>query len=173
MIHPSNSSGLRPTEFAEVEPSIQKYPDTISLFHVSYNFDLVAQLMDKYPNVYYSMDYADSFWQGGVSALYPANASSSNAESFLAAVNEVGIESIVQTNLKNWIARLQRYPDRIMWGTDFGGDSSLFWHFEDSVTDMVIRISREFIGRLPTDIQERYAYKNAQRVFGSFLTPNP
>jgi hypothetical protein len=37
----------------------------------------------------------------------------------------------------------------------------------------VISLSRQFIGRLPADIQEKYAYQNAQRVFGRFLTPNP
>ncbi len=38
---------------------------------------------------------------------------------------------------------------------------------------MVIKMSRQLIGRLPADIQEKYAYKNAQRVFGRFLAPNP
>ena len=56
-----------------------------------------------------------------------------------------------------------------MWGTDI----SYAWHFEEPVTDVVISLSRQLIGRLPTDIQEKYAYQNAQRVFGRFLTPNP
>ncbi len=68
--------------------------------------------------------------------------------------------------------RLQ-FPCLIRWGTDFAGDTTLSWHFEDAVTDMVIRISREVIGKLPADLQEKYAYKNALNVFGRFLTPNP
>ena len=168
MIHPSNGSGTRTTELAEVEPSIQKYPDTIFLFHCSFNFDLIAPLMTKYPNVYYSMDFAGSFWVGGGSNLYPADTSLSNAQSFLASVNQVGIDRIVSQNLKSWTPRLRQYPDQIMWGTDLQDP----WHFDDSVTDMVVKISREFIGGLPSDIQEKYAYKNALNVFGRFLPPN-
>ena len=59
-----------------------------------------------------------------------------------------------------------QYPDRIFWGTDFSEP----WYFEGSVTDLVVSISRKFIGRLPADIREKYAYQNALQVFGRFLT---
>ena len=173
MIHPSNGSGVRSTELPEIEPAIIKYSDAIFLFHSTFSFNVVAPLLSKYPNVYYSMDFGGSFWKGGGDPLYPADASSKNTTSFLATVNQVGIDRIVTENIRNWTPRLRQYPDRIIWGTDFGGDATLFWHFDDSVTDMVVRISRQFIGGLPADIQEKYAYQNAQRVFGRFLTPNP
>ncbi len=57
-----------------------------------------------------------------------------------------------------------------MWGTDLG---DINWHYDEAVTDAIIRISRQFIGRLPADIQEKYAYQNAQRVFVRFLSSNP
>ena len=176
MIHPSAGPGVRSTELAEIEPAIRKYPDTIFLFHPSNALSLVAQLMDKYPNVYYTMDVHGSLFFGsgpgifgaGVT-LYPSDAGSNNAESFLAAVNRVGLDHIVEENLKRLTPWLQQYPDRIFWGTDLEGS----WHFEQSVTDVLIRISRQFIGGLPADVQEKYAYQNALRVFGRFFTPNP
>ncbi|MGA2671210.1 MAG: amidohydrolase family protein [Dehalococcoidia bacterium] len=173
MIHPNNGSGVRPTDLAEIEPAIIKYPDTIFLFHNTFSYNVVASLMDKYPNVYYSWDFAGSFWQGGGDLLYPADANSNNAASFLATVNQIGLDYIVQQNLKYLAPKIQRYPDRILWGTDFGGDATSSWHFENSVTDMVVKISRELIGRLPADVQDKYAYQNALNVFGRFLTPNP
>ncbi len=158
--------GGRTTELTEIEPSIGKYPDAIFLFHSLRSFDVVAQLMSKYPNVYYSMDFVGSFRLGrGVSL--GASAGSKNAESFLAAVNQIGLDDIVERNLRDLAPLLQQYPDRIFWGTDFSEP----WHIEEPVTDVVISISRQFIGRLPADIQEKYAYQNAHEVFGRFLTP--
>ena len=173
MIHPSSTTGGgRPTYLAEVEPSIRKYPDAIFLFHGSPEvFNLVAQLMSKYPNVYYTYD-ANIFSSGpgGLGSLVsPTNAAAETAEHFLTEVNRIGSDRLVERGLQTVAPRLLQYPDRIMWGTDL----CYPWHFEEPVTDVVISLSRQFIGRLPADIQEKYAYKNAQRVFGRFLTPTP
>jgi len=165
MIHSSSAPYGRPTELTEVEPSIRKYPDAIFLFHNIRTWDLVDQLMPKYPNVYFSMDFASSFFQGRSVSLKGYD----NAESFLAAVNQKSLGYIVERNLEDLAPLLQKYPDRIFWGTDF----SEAWHFEEPVTDLVTRISRRFIGQLPAKIQEKYAYQNAQRVFGRFFSSNP
>ena len=166
MIHSSSAPYGRPTELTEAEPSIRKYPDAIFLFHNIRTFDLVDQLMSKYPNVYFSLDFASSFFQGrGVSL----KADDANATTYLAAVNRTDLDYMVERNLQDLAPLLQKYPDRIFWGTDFSEP----WHFEESVTDLAVRISRQFIGRLPADIQEKYAYQNAQRVFGRFLSSNP
>jgi len=114
------------------------------------------------------MDFVGSFRLGkGVSV--GAAAGSENAESFLAGVNQIGLDDIVEHNLRDLAPMLQQYPDRIFWGTDLADP----WTFDESVTDVVVRISRQFIGRLPADIQEKYAYQNALRVFGRFLSSNP
>ncbi len=171
MVHLSNiREGGRPTDLAEVDPVIQKYPDTIFLFHATPTFDLVAKLMDKYLNVYYTMDACAYFLASDGPVLYPVDSGSNNAASFLAEFNRKGVVNIVNQSNSNLLRWIKQYPDRIMWGTDFGGNNTQSWHFEDSVTDAVISLSREFIGRLPADMQEKYAYKNAQRVFGRFLT---
>jgi hypothetical protein len=169
MIHPSNTWSGRPTELAEVEPSIIKYPDVIFLFHGNAaSFDLFSQLMSKYPNVYYTMDACNWYTTlTGDSLLYPTDAAAANAESFLTEVNLIW-DRLIEEGLQRVTPLLQQYPDRIMWGTDLNYP----WHFEEPVTDVVISLSRQLIGRLPVDIQEKYAYQNAQRVFGRFLTPN-
>jgi predicted TIM-barrel fold metal-dependent hydrolase len=92
-----------------------------------------------------------------------------NAESFLTKPNRIVSDRLVEQGLIKLAPLLQQYPDRIFWGTDLGQS----WHFEESVTDVVISLSREIIGKLPADIQEKNAYQNAQRVFGHFLASKP
>ncbi|MFC1977224.1 leucine-rich repeat domain-containing protein [Chloroflexota bacterium] len=162
MIHFGDGDPGRLPELSEIASAVDKYPDAIFLFHSIGTFPLVAQLMDIYPNVYFTMDSA-SFRLGSGAGLK----SSDNAEEWLAAVNQTSLSCIVERNFEDLAPLLQQYPDRIFWGTDF----SEAWHYDESVTDLVTRIHRRFIGRLPADIQEKYAYQNAQRVFGRFLTP--
>ena len=168
MIHPSNiQQGGRPTELAEIEPAIREYPDIIFLFHDGpYSFDMVAPLMGKYPNVYFSIDFG-CFYKGNV--VLHLSDESLTANDFVTAVNRTGLDNIVSRNIRDLAPRIERYPDRVMWGTDL----SKSWNFEESANSIIIKICREFIGRLPPDIQEKYAYQNAERVFGRFLTPNP
>ncbi|MFC2003469.1 hypothetical protein ACFLV4_05960, partial [Chloroflexota bacterium] len=146
MIHPSTVSqgGGRPTELTEVEPSIRKYPDAIFLFHSKTAFDLVAQLMSKYPNVYYSVDFGNSFSQGKGVSLKTTDASRNNAASFLAGVNRTGLDYMVELNLKALAPRLQQYPDRIFWGTDLSEP----WHFEEPISrrNMPTRMPRGSLG---------------------------
>ena len=50
-----------------------------------------------------------------------------------------------------------------MWGTDrLEG-----WHFDKEVGGLVEEFSRAFIGELDSSVQEKFAYKNAQRMLES------
>ena len=174
MIHPSNVARRgRPTELAEIEPSVRKYPEVIFIFHGQPEvFDVIVQLMSKYPNVYFTFDVINWLFTSRIARynlMAPLGAAAETAERFLADINRIGSDQLVEDSLTKSLSRLQKYPDRIFWGTDLCES----WHYEEAVTDVVIRISRQFIGRLPVDIQEKYAYKNAQRVFGRLLSSNP
>ena len=174
MIHPSNVARRgRPTELAEIEPSVRKYPNAIFVFHGQPEvFDVIVQLMSKYPNVYFTFDATNWLFTSKIARynlLYPLGTAADTAERFLADINRIGSDQLVEDGLTKSLSRLQEYPDRILWGTDLAKS----WHYEEGVTDVVIQISRQFIGRLPADIQEKYAYQNAQRVFGRFLSSNP
>ena len=57
------------------------------------------------------------------------------------------------------------YPDRLMFGTDFLAG----WHFEDAGSDVIIDFARRFIGLLPEELQEDFAYKNGKNAFGKYL----
>jgi hypothetical protein len=174
MIHLSTvNMGGRATELSEIEPSIRDYSDTTFLFHGrKEDMKLVAQLMSTYSNVYFTIDANDSIFTSklvGYNLLFPGDAAADTAERFLADIDRIGTEALVQNGLDNLTTLLEAYPDRVLWGTDL----SYTWHFDNSVFDAVISLSREVIGRLPADLQEKYAYQNAQKVFGRFLISNP
>ncbi|MDP7587944.1 MAG: hypothetical protein QGI76_08300 [Dehalococcoidia bacterium] len=48
------------------------------------------------------------------------------------------------------------HPNRLLFGTDFLSA----WHFEDAGNDVIIDFARRFIGLLPEELQEDFAYKN-------------
>jgi hypothetical protein len=174
MIHLSTANmGGRATELSEIEPSVRDYPDTTFLFHGrKEDMKLVSQLMDVYSNVYFTIDANDSIFTSkltGYNLLFPGGAAADTAERFLADIDRIGTDALVENGLSNLETMLEAYPDRVLWGTDL----SSTWHFDDSVFDAVIKLSREVIGRLPADLQEKYAYQNAQEVFGRFLISNP
>jgi hypothetical protein len=162
MVHPRTSIAPR-TQRSEIESALRKYPNALFLIHGwTTDLDLVLPLMSQYPNVYFTWDV-----QAMVTGPWtPKNLMDlGSAEGFLAEVNRIGVERILEESLRVALPRLQQHPDRIMWGTDQG----MLWHFEDSVTDLIISISRQFIGRLPAEVQEAYAFRNAHRVFSRYL----
>ena len=165
MIHPSGEPDGRKMELTEIEPSISRYPNINFLFHEHLNlFDLVSPLMSKYHNVYYT-------WDRATIAPWPTGnlLQLDSAEAFIAAVNRIGIDTIVEAALERDLSRIEQHPKRVMWGTDRNED----WHFEEHATELILTIYRRFIARLPLELQEDYAFRNAWRVFGGYLSADP
>jgi hypothetical protein len=174
MIHLSTEGmGGRATELSEVEPAVRDYPDATFLFHGRKDdMKLVAQLMDKYTNVYFTIDANDSIFTSkltGYNLLFPGAAAADTAARFLTDIKKLGVQALVQNGLDNLMTLLESYPDRVFWGTDL----SYGWHFDQDVYDTVINLSRAVIGQLPVALQEKYAYKNAEALFGRFFTTTP
>lgn len=170
MIHP-NEATPRPTDLAEIESTLRKYPNQTFLFHGSATaWNLIHPLMSKYPNVYYTLDAATWMFDGSWGNLmFPKDRDAGSAERFVADVNRVGVERIVEESLGKILPRIQQYPERILWGTDQG----MLWHFDERVSQLIATISRRLIARLPGEFQERYAFRNALRVFGRFVPSVP
>ncbi len=59
----------------------------------------------------------------------------------------------------DWLALIKRYPDRLMVGIDTGNNNR--W---DRYKELVAE-NRAWLSKLPRDIAERIAYKNAARLF--------
>ena len=66
----------------------------------------------------------------------------------------------VDENLNKWKKMIENNPDQVMWGMDRGYSH----HFDDEVHGLLVEYSRAFIGGLDPEVQEKYAYKNAEQL---------
>ncbi len=112
----------------------------------------ISDLMDTYPNIYYTNDPS-------YSQHFPLFVGKSK-EDFLTAV-EKDFDSLLAKDITRWKSMIERHPDRFMWGTD-RGDAA--WNYDRDVGLFLVRYARAFIGRLSPEVQEKYAYKNAERL---------
>ena len=160
-----------PQDSVALEAALQTYPNATFLFHTAGPFAFeqnILPLLSGYPNVYYTFDAQHMFAESGVSP-YAIPEGPEATKQWVADVNQVGLNTIIEHNLRTSAPWFQQHPDRILWGTDRGPD----WMFEESATELIIELSRKFIARLPLEVQEDYAFRNALRVFGRHLTPRP
>ena len=140
-----------------VENVLQKYPNVKFYFHGDEIESAIIGLMDKYPNVYYSIDAV-------VSRLPfpPADALhiSSSENDYVSKLTQ-NFSAILDGAVNSWKAKIEKHPDRFTWGTDRGGFN---WHYGEKVSRLFEELSRVFIGRLDPSVQEKYAYKNAEAL---------
>lgn len=113
---------------------------------------VLTDIIASNKNVFYTIDelYGDEWLlQTGVSK-----------QEFLAHFEDY--EPLIQKDLDTWKEAIQAYPDQFMWGTDRGDEP--LWTYDREVGEQLIDYSRAFIGRLDPEVQERFAYKNAQKL---------
>ncbi|MBI4086434.1 amidohydrolase family protein [Candidatus Kaiserbacteria bacterium] len=162
MFHPVAS------KIKDVEAIVTAYPDTTFLIHM-YRSDLkesrktLIALLKKYPNLYFSIDAAHIVHRvnDDMDILYDYEKSSG----FIAEFDE-DYDAILASAVKDYKPLVEGAPTKVMWGTEAGPDYS----FEPAVYDRLIKISRDLIGRMPTEHQEALGYKNALRAFGKGVT---
>ena len=144
MIHPDED------EQDNIEIALAQNRDVTFLLHGGDMVeDWITDVLDKHPNAYYSLD-ANMF-----TVLYNVD----TTEEFLAEF-KAGFDNLLAENLDKWKDEIQARPDRFVWGSDRGNT----WHFDPEVGAMLVEFSRAFIGNLDPEVQERFAYKNAERL---------
>jgi len=131
---------------------LKQHPDIIFIVHGDEIEQDILDLMDKYPNIYYTNDPS-------YSQHFPLFVSKSK-EKFLAAVNR-DFDSLIAKDVKRWKNMIEKHPDRFMWGTDRG---DAVWNYDQDVGLFLVKYARAFIGKLDPNVQEKFAYKNAERL---------
>ena len=151
MIHPDQG------QQQAVENVLQKYPNVKFYFHGDEIEGAIIGLMDKYPNVYYSIDAVLSRLP-----FPPADALhiSSSENDYVSKLTQ-NFSAILDGAVNEWKTKIEKHPDRFTWGTDRGGFT---WHYGEEVSRLFEELSRSFIGRLDPSVQENYAYKNAESL---------
>ena len=138
------------------EKILKENPSVKFLFHGENMWPWVTEIIGVYPNAYYSVDTGLFGVHNGHTT---ANIYGSEKEEFVSDFTG-NFDRILKANAEVWGPRIEKHPDNYLWGTDRAYD----WHFDADVGALLEEISRSFIGQLRPDVQEKFAYKNAQRL---------
>ncbi len=153
MIHPDYG------QEEAIEKIVKDYPQVKFLFHGGQLHPLVRKtdFLGRYPNAYFSID-------GDLNDI-PDEHESSNLygdktkEEFMVKFKR-DYETILATAITNWRGPIEKNPTKFLWGTD----RAYTMHFDAEVGALLDEIGRAFIGQLDPAVQEKFAYKNAERL---------
>lgn len=159
-----------PGKKKEVEAILKKYPKTTFLMHMfpedfSRDRQMVIDLMTRYSNLYFTVDIDHMLFdaQKSIGLLYKfENSSIKTAVSSFKTDFDKQRAQLLKTAISRYRPLITAHPDRVTWGTEMSKD----YTYDKDVYDRMIGFVREFIGSMPKDVQEKIAYKNAQRIFG-------
>lgn len=150
-IHPNKG------QLAALEHLLKKYPDVVFLAHVMPDSrNEIGKLMETHKNLYYSLD-AEIHYIFGYQTIQ--NNKGPTKEEYLKFIRE-NFDSVLKEALDNWKSLIEAHPDQFTWGTD----RWYTWHFDYEVGGLVVEFGRTFIGHLKPEVQEKFAYKNAETM---------
>lgn len=144
------------------EKILSKNPDINFIWHgdqlIPYeeggrqNLKHIDDILSRHPNAYYGVDelYGDVF------IMRPEVSKQEFLDHFK------NYEPLLEKDLETWKDFIERHPDQVLWGTDRGAGAP--WSLDLEVGEALTRYTRAFIGRLSPDVQEKYAYKNAEKL---------
>ncbi len=141
---------------SQIERIIQKYPRVKFLLHGPESEEYITDLMDKYPNVYYSVDAVLARIPPSPAALmYRVR----NKQEFLSEFPK-NFDLMLGESESSWKLKIEQYPERFMWGSDRG----YAWTYDEDVSVLVEEFARAFIARLDPEVREKFAHGNAEKL---------
>lgn len=150
----------------EMITMLKKYPDVTIVAHGPEYFNDLPRLFEL-PNFYYTLDTANMLWENlsrGKNLMYP-DIVKDNKQSFMAAF-VAKREKLLADAVKNWVPLIEKYPTKIMWGTDVSTE----WHIDKEVYAELIKLSEDFVAQLPESLRAGYMRENALKVLGEGIT---
>ena len=151
MMHPDNG------QQQAIERILTEYPNVKFLFHGEQMRPYAADIVGKYANAYYTIDTDLSDIPDDYQSvnLY----GSGSKENFVFELKRDHTR-VLDSAIATWKLAVEKHPDKFLWGTDRG----YAWHFNSEVGALIEESSRSFIGQLDPAVQEKFAYKNAERL---------
>lgn len=165
---------LTANEVDDLEAMLEKYPDTKVLLHHRELFGQLSGLMQKYENLYYTLDTTNlttvTATGSGVDEVlfFPNENTASSADRFLSKLRENRANLLAEAT-RDWTGLFDVAPDRIFWGTDVALD----WHVNKDVYAELISLSTDFVASLPEQVRNGYIHGNALKAFGGGSTLQP
>ena len=170
MAHTSDTQTA--VDWAEV---MGKYPEITFLFHGLKDFHgsgpderaVILELLETYDgdNMFYSIDAGPLMHAPDLLDGSSIGMDSENGDVLTALVDSYGRQKLAEHVYEEYSKEVIAYPDRLLFGTDFLSG----WHFEGAGSDVIIDFARRFIGLLPEELQEKFAYGNGKNAFGKYL----
>lgn len=150
MMHPDNN------QQATVKKILQDYPTVKFLFHGHEIVPAIAEII-AFPNAFYTIDtdLSDVPGESNSVNLYAGKTKAQFVSDF-----KRDYDKIQATALKNWKSLIEQHPDKFLWGTD----RAYTIHFDSEVGALLDESARAFIAQLDPAAQEKFAYKNAERL---------
>ncbi|MEK6792295.1 MAG: amidohydrolase family protein [Nanoarchaeota archaeon] len=143
------------------ERVLEQNPDINFIWHgdqlIKYKYGIqklanIDKILINHPNAYYGVDelYGDTW------LLKPET----KKEDFLKHFNNY--QNLLKEDIKTWKAFIEKHPDQVLWGTDRGWSTT--WSVDEDVGITLTNYARAFIARLSPEVQEKFAYKNAEKL---------
>lgn len=151
---------------ASLEATLKAYPDVNFIFHL-FPTDIetaVFNLMDTYSNFYFSVDLSHFLqrtpWQCGLLECF-----SENADPVSAFVQEfdANVQKMLNQAVDRYKPLIEAHPNQFLWGTE----NVELYDFNASVYGRAITFTRAFIAQLEPSVREKFAYRNAEGLFGA------
>lgn len=111
----------------------------------------IEDILASAPNVYYEVD---ELW-GDVWLIRDGVTKKQFFDHFK------DYESLIKKDLATWKPFIEKFPDQVIWGTDRG---IFLWTMDLDVGRQLTDYVRAFIARLDPSVQEKYAYKNIEKL---------
>ena len=138
------------------EKVLTQNPDINFIWHGDQlSIDEVEDVLSKHPNAYYGVD---AFW-GHDQDLFHLFVGESKEE-YLETL-DTRFNTVLNYAVNYWKSAIERHPDQFMWGIDRG---DAVWNYDLDVGQAQVKLARAFIGKLDPVVQEKFAYKNAERL---------
>ena len=115
----------------------------------------MGDILSRHPNAHYGID---EFF-GGQRDLFEMFVGKSK-EKYLETMSK-RFDAVVNQGVQDWKSLIEQHPDQVSWGIDRG---DAVWNYDVDVGLMQVKLARAFIGRLNPAVQEKFAYKNAERL---------
>ena len=115
---------------------------------------VIEELLYHNRNIYYTVNEL----YGGDWLLEPSRSKEKFLENF------VDYEALLKIDLPMWKGFIERHPNQVLFGTDRGGPA--IWDKDPEVALVLNNYTRVFIDGLDPLVQEKFAYKNAERIVG-------
>ena len=162
MFHPVAS------KIDQVDQIAKSYPNQKIIIHM-YREDLdnsknkVIKILQENENVYFSIDAAHIAHSNNRDIVYDLEKSTIEAsKSAFISEFDSNYNKMLNDAVSDYKSLVEAVPDKVMWGTEAGPD----YTFEPEVYNRLVKISRELIGKMPSEYQEPLGYKNALQAFG-------